>query len=51
MEHSDRAARQGANIAWHLNQSYPDTVLFLAWHAGGRPHAIAAEMHTVDDCL
>lgn len=48
MDHeNERAARQGANLARHLNQSYPDTVLFLARHAAGRPDAVEARLDSV----
>ena len=41
----DRAARQSANLARHLNGQHPTTVLLLARHApGGRPDATAAEL-------
>lgn len=50
MDHDDdRAARQGANLARHLNQSYPDSVLFLARLAGGKPDATAAELVSLTD--
>lgn len=48
--HSDRAARQSANLARHLNGQHPGTVLLLARHApGGRPDATAAELTAADD--
>ena len=37
MTEQDRAGRARANIARHLNQSYPDALLFLAHHAADRP--------------
>lgn len=46
----DRAARQSANLARHLNGQHPTTVLLLARHApGGRPDAAAAELTAADD--
>ena len=47
---ADRAGRQSANLARHLNGQHPSTVLLLARHApGGRPDAIAAELTGADD--
>ncbi|MDP3713745.1 MAG: DUF2470 domain-containing protein [Mycobacteriales bacterium] len=46
----DRAVRQSANLARHLNGQHPTTVLLLARHApGGRPDAAAAELTGADD--
>jgi hypothetical protein len=51
--HSDRSsgrpARQAGNLARHLNERHPDTVLFLARHAGGQRDATHAELLAVDD--
>lgn len=47
---ADRAERQSANLARHLNGQHPSTVLLLARYApGGRPDATAAELTGVDD--
>ena len=47
---ADRAGRQSANLARHLNGQHPSTVLLLARHApGGRPDATAAKMAGADD--
>lgn len=47
---ADRARRQSANLARHLNGQHPSTVLLLARHApGGRPDATAAELTGADD--
>jgi hypothetical protein len=47
---ADRAGRQSANLARHLNGQHPSTVLLLARHApGGRPDATAAELTGADD--
>lgn len=47
---ADRAGRQSANLARHLNGQYPGTVMLLARHApGGRPDATAAELTGADD--
>ena len=47
---ADRAGRQSANLARHLNGQHPSTVLLLARHApGGRPDASAAELTGADD--
>jgi hypothetical protein len=49
-DHDDRASRQPANLARHLNDQHPSTVLLLARHApGGRPDATAAQLNDVDD--
>ena len=49
-EPNDRAARQSANLARHLNSQHPTTVLLLARHApGGRLDAEDAELTAVDD--
>lgn len=46
----DRAARQSANLARHLNGQHPTTVLLLARHApGGSADATAAELTDADD--
>lgn len=45
---SERAERQALNLARHLNERYPDTVLFLARNAAGQPAAMAAELLAVD---
>ncbi len=46
----DRAGRESANLARHLNGQHPSTVLLLARHApGGRPAASAAELTGADD--
>ena len=47
---ADRAGRQSANLARHLNGQHPSTVLLLTRHApGGRPDATAAELTGADD--
>lgn len=50
-EHDDdRAARQSANLARHLNDQHSGTVLLLARHArGGRTDATAARLVGADD--
>lgn len=49
-DHDDRAGRQSANLARHLNGQHPTTVLLLARHApGGRPDATGAELTGADD--
>jgi hypothetical protein len=46
----DRAGRQSANLARHLNGQHPTTVLLLAQHApSGRHDATAAELTGADD--
>lgn len=51
-ERDDRAVRQSANLARHLDQQHPGTVLLLARHApGGRPDATAARLTGVEDHL
>jgi hypothetical protein len=45
----DRADRQAAHLTRHLNQRHPDTVLFLARHAGGQIEATAAELLAVTE--
>ena len=46
----DRAGRQSAILARHLNGQHPTTVLLLSRHApGGRPDATAAELIRADD--
>ena len=45
--HSERADRQAANLARHLNQRYPDTVLFLVRYAAGQRNATTAELLAV----
>lgn len=46
----DRAGRQSANLARHLNAQHPSAVLLLAQHVpGGRPDATAAELTGADD--
>lgn len=51
-EQQDRAARQSANLARHLNEQHPGTVLLLARHApGGRPDATHAQLTGADDHL
>lgn len=50
MSDDDRAGRQSANLARHLNGQHPSTVLLLARHApGGSPDATAAELTGADD--
>lgn len=50
MTYDDRAARQSANLARHLNDQHPGTVLLLARYApGGRPDATAAALTGADD--
>lgn len=45
----DRAGRQSADLARHLNGQHPSTVLLLARHApGGRTEATAAELTGAD---
>lgn len=45
-----RGGRQSANLARHLSNQYPGTVLLLARHApGGRPDATGAELTGIDD--
>jgi hypothetical protein len=46
---SGRAGRQAANLARHLNERHPDTVLFLARRTGGQRDATHAELLAVDD--
>lgn len=47
---ADRAGRQSANLARHLNDQHPSTVLLLARFApGGRSDATAAELTGADD--
>lgn len=49
-DHHDRPGRQSANLARHLNDQHPTTVLLLARHAaGGRPDATDAELTGADD--
>lgn len=49
-DHDDRAGRQSANLARHLNSQHPSTVLLLARHApGGRLEATAAELTGADE--
>ncbi len=49
-DHDDRAGRQSANLARHLNGQHPTTVLLLARHApGGRADTTDAEMTGTDD--
>jgi len=46
----DRAGRRPANLARHLNDQHPGTVLLPARHApGGRPDATAAKLTRSDD--
>jgi len=46
----DRAGRRPANLARHLNDPHPGTVLLPARHApGGRPDATAAKLTRSDD--
>ena len=48
-EHDERAGRQSANLARHLNGQHPGTVLLLARHApGGSPDAIDAVLTDAD---
>ena len=51
IEHDDeRAGRQAANLARHLNGQHPSTVLLLARHApGGSPDATAAQLTGAGD--
>lgn len=44
-----RAQDQARNLARHLNDRHPDTILFLAQQAAGRPAADAAELTTLDE--
>lgn len=44
-----RAQAQARNLARHLNDRHPDTMLFLAQQAAGRPAATAAELTAVDE--
>jgi hypothetical protein len=44
---TNRQGRISANLARHLNSQYPDTVLFLARYASGRPEATAAQLAKV----
>lgn len=39
----------GANLARHLNDQYPDTVLFLARSLAARPSADSARITAVED--
>ena len=48
MADDPRAQAQARNLARHLNGRHPDTVLFLARQAAGRPAAVAAELVAVD---
>lgn len=45
---SDRAQRQAVNMARHLNERHPDTVLFLARYAAEQPDATTAALVAVD---
>lgn len=47
-EHT-RAQDQARNLERHLNARHPDTILFLARLAAGRPAADAAELTVVDE--
>lgn len=49
MSGDDRARRAARNLARHLDERHPDTVLFLARHAAGRPEAVTASLLSVDD--
>ena len=40
----ERAKRQSANLARHLDDRYADTVLLLARHAAGRSDAVSASV-------
>lgn len=44
-----RRTREGANLARHLNERYPDAVLFLARYAGGQPEATGAQVAALGD--
>jgi hypothetical protein len=44
-----RAERAAINLARHLNERHPDTVLFLARFAGGQRDAASSELLAVDD--
>lgn len=44
-----RERAQARNLARHLNERHPDTMLFLAQQAAGRPSANAAELTAVDE--
>jgi hypothetical protein len=46
-ERNDRVERQSANLARHLNERYPDAVMFLARYAGGRPNCSGATVLTL----
>lgn len=46
-----RAERQAANLARHLNQSYPDMATFLAQHAPAVPQATNASFVGVTEQL
>jgi putative heme iron utilization protein len=47
-EERGRAARQATNLARHLNERHPDTVLFLARYAAGHRQATTANLLSVD---
>ena len=47
MKHQRQAST--ANLARHLNDQYPDTVLFLARILAGRPAAASARITAVED--
>ena len=46
---ASRSERQGANLARHLNQSYPDAAEFLARYGGGIQDAADAAFVTVTE--
>ena len=48
-DENTRSQAQARNLARHLNDRHPDTVLFLAQQAAGRPSAVAAELTIVDE--
>lgn len=43
-----REQLRGQNLATHLNERHPDTVLFLARHAAGHVAAVAAALVGLD---
>lgn len=49
VDSGDRERARGRNLAGHLNDRHPDTVLFLARQAAGRGDAVAAELTGLDE--
>lgn len=45
----DRRARERANLARHLNQNYPDTLLLIAVALGGAADATEAELLSLEE--